>query len=136
MTKKGLRGIFLDFSLCNPYDKAMAASERNYYYRKPRKKKKKTGFKRWLFRGMLIAFLVLFLYLFLGGPYGLIRIITLYTNVKTVGHKTDRLIVEKVLLSKQCDKLKNDLFTIEKIAREKLGMIKDGEIVYKIIREK
>lgn len=113
----------------------MAPTERNYYYRKPRKKKRRSSTKRWVFRGILFVLIALFLYLFLGGPYGLIRIISLYAKVKTVQQKHDRLIVEKVLLTKQCNKLKNDLFTIEKIAREKLGMIKDGEIVYKIIRE-
>ncbi len=114
----------------------MPFSDRNYYYRKPRKRKKRSSTKRWIFRCVLFAFLALFLYLFLGGPYGLIKIITLYTKLKDVERETDRLVVEKVLLTKQCDKLRTDLFTIEKIAREKLGMIKDGEIVYKIIREK
>lgn len=114
----------------------MPVSQRNYYYRKPRKRKRKTSTKRWLFRGFLLAFLGLFLYLFLGGPYGLIKIISLYTKLKGVESEIDRLTVEKVLLTKQCEKLGHDLFTIEKIAREKLGMIKDGEIVYKIIREK
>lgn len=114
----------------------MAFSDRNYYYRKPRKRKKRSNTKRWIFRCVLLAFLGLFLYLFLGGPYGLIKIITLYTKLKDVERQTDRLVVEKVLLTKQCEKLSTDLFTIEKIAREKLGMIKDGEIVYKIIREK
>jgi cell division protein FtsB len=113
----------------------MAFSDRNYYYRKPRKRKKGSSAKRWIFRGVLIAFAALFLYLFLGGPYGLIKIISLYSQVKEVERKTDRLTVEQVLLTKRCEKLRNDLFTIEKIAREKLGMIKDGEIVYKIIRE-
>ena len=83
----------------------------------------------------MFAFLALFLYLFLGGPYGLIKIITLYTKLKSVERETDKLTVEKVLLTKQCERLQTDLFAIEKIAREKLGMIKEGEIVYKIIRE-
>ncbi len=114
----------------------MAPTDRNYYYRKPRKRKKHSSTKRWIFRGILAALIIIFLYLFLGGPYGLIKIITLYTKVKSVQHENDKLIVEKVLLTKQCNKLKSDLFTIEKIAREKLGMIKDGEIVYKIIKSK
>lgn len=113
----------------------MALSDRNYYYRKPRKRKRKTSTKKWIFRIIVFGFLALFLYLVLGGPYGLIKIITLYTKMKNVERETDRLIVEKVLLTKQCENLRNDLFTIEKIAREKLGMIKEGEVVYKIIRE-
>jgi cell division protein FtsB len=113
----------------------MALSDRNYYYRKPRKRKKKSATKRWIFRGVLLAFLALFLYLFLGGPYGFIKIVSLYVQLKSVEKQTDKLTVEKVLLTKQCDRLKTDLFAIEKIAREKLGMIKDGEIVYKIIRQ-
>ena len=114
----------------------MQFTNRNYYYRKLRRKKKGSRFKRWVFRFIKIAFVVWFLYLFLGGQYGLIKVITLYTKIKKAERKIDSLTAEKIILAKKCEKLKNDLFTVERIAREKLGMIKDGEIIYKIIREK
>ncbi len=89
-----------------------------------------------MYRLTLIAFLILFLYLFLGGPYGLIKIISLYSKIKKIESKTDRFMAEKVILTKKCESLKTDLFIIEKIARQKLGMIKNGEIVYRIIKKK
>ncbi len=114
----------------------MYFTNRNYYYRKPRRKKRKPRLKAWIYRFFKIAFALWFLYLFIGGPYGLVKIITLYTQIKKTERKIDRLTAEKVILGKKCEKLMNDLFTIERIAREKLGMIKEGEIVYKIIKKK
>jgi cell division protein FtsB len=114
----------------------MQFTNRNYYYRKPRRKKRVSAFKIWLYRFIKLAFVIFFLYLFLGGPYGFVKIITLHTRVNKTERKIDSLIAEKVILSKKCEKLRNDQFAIERIAREKLGMVKDGEIVYKIIREK
>ncbi len=46
--------------------------------------------------------------------------------------KTLQLKGERVLLKQEINGLKNDTFTIEKLAREKLGMIKDGEIIIEI----
>ena len=114
----------------------MHFTNRNYYYRKPRRKKKGSRFKRLFYRFIKIALFIWFLYLFLGGQYGLVKIITLYSRIKSTERKTDRLITEHVLLARKCEKLRKDLFTIERIAREKLGMIQDGEIVYKITKKK
>jgi cell division protein FtsB len=115
----------------------MHFTNRNYYYRrKPGKKRKASKLKVWLYRFIKIAFVIWFLYLFLGGQYGLIKIITLYTNIKRTERRIDKVNAEYLILSKDCNKLKNNLFEVERIAREKLGMIKDGEIVYKIIKKK
>jgi cell division protein FtsB len=113
----------------------MRFSDRNYYYRKPRKKRKSPRLKIWFYRIIEIGFVLWFLYLFVGGRYGLVKIISLYTRLKRVERKIDIITAEEIVLEKKCKKLEGDLFTIEKIAREKLGMIKQGEIVYKIIRE-
>jgi len=110
----------------------MQFTNRNDYYRKPRRKKKTSRVKSYLYRFIIIGFILWFLYLFLGGQYGLVKITTLYTKIKQTDGKIDRLIAEQVVLTKKCERLKGDLFTVEQIAREKLGMLKDGEVVYRI----
>ncbi len=112
----------------------MRFTNRNYYYRKPRRRKKTSKLKLWFYRLIKIGFVAWFLYLFLGGSYGLFKIISLHTKIKRIEKSADRLTVEEISLTKNCEKLKTDLFTIEKIAREKLGMLKDGELIYKIVK--
>jgi len=114
----------------------MRFTNRNYYYRKPKRKKKAPGRRKWLYRSIIVLFSLWFIYLFLGGPCGLVKIISLYTKIKKTEGKIDRLTAERIILAKKCKKLSNDLFAIERIAREKLGMIKDGEIVYRILKKK
>jgi len=65
----------------------------------------------------------------------LLRIINLHTKIKRTEKQTDKLIVEEITLTKKCEKLKTNLFVIEKIAREKLGMIKKGELIYRIVKK-
>ncbi len=74
---------------------------------------------------------VLFLtYLFLSG----------YLNLRKVGERlvrieeeNKRLIQENKRLEEEIKALEGDPFYIEKIAREELGMVRKGEIVYEII---
>jgi len=113
----------------------MRFTNRNYYYRKPRRRKKTSRIKVWFYRIIKMGFLVWFVYLFLGGSYGLLRIISLHTKIKGTEKQSDKLIIEEITLTKKCEKLKTDLFVIEKIAREKLGMIKEGELIYKIVKK-
>lgn len=43
---------------------------------------------------------------------------------------------DNVTLKTNIERLKNDPFYVEKVAREKMGVVKKGEIVYKIVDEK
>jgi len=77
---------------------------------------------------LLLAFF--FMYLFLSG----------YLNLRKVGQRLARieeenkgLIQENKRLEEEIKALEGDPFYIEKIAREELGMVKKGEIVYEII---
>ena len=114
----------------------MQITKKNYYYRKPRGKKKSSKYKTWIYRLVKIGFSLWFLYLFLGGQYGLVKIIALYTNIKNTEKATEKMEAERIILSEKCRRLQTDPFTIEKIAREKLAMIKEGEVVYKIIQKR
>ncbi len=80
---------------------------------------------------IVILLLVFFLaYLFLSG----------YLNLRKVGERlvkieeeNKKLIQENKRLGEEIKALEGDPFYIEKIAREELGMVKKGEIVYEII---
>ncbi|TAL70015.1 MAG: septum formation initiator family protein [Bacteroidetes bacterium] len=66
----------------------------------------------------------------------------LYTRLKLRDEKLEleqRIIDEKKIqdsLKHEINKLKNDNFEIERVAREKYGMIKPGEKVFLINKEK
>ncbi len=84
-------------------------------------------------RVVLIAILLLIFflaYLFLSG----------YLDLRKVGQRlarleeeNKRLIQENKRLEEERKALEGDPFYIEKIAREELGMVKKGEVVYEII---
>ncbi len=46
------------------------------------------------------------------------------------------LAQENRRLAEEIEELKNDPFAIEKIAREKLNLVRPGETVYQLVREK
>jgi len=63
-----------------------------------------------------------------------------YLNLRKVGQRlarieeeNKRLFQENKRLEEEIKALEGDTFYIEKIAREELGMVKKGEIVYEII---
>jgi cell division protein FtsB len=81
-----------------------------------------------LFLGSL--FFLWMAYLFLGGDYGLIQVISLKKHELELQSKLLKVKAKRELLLKETERLKNDLGTIEKIAREELGMIGEGETRY------
>lgn len=79
----------------------------------------------------LPAFIVLVLLSSFGGPHSLIRI---YSLRKYRDHiKEDILDVAKKnkLLRQKIQRLRNDPEPIYRIAREELGLVKPGEIIYR-----
>ncbi|MEW5758608.1 MAG: septum formation initiator family protein [Candidatus Omnitrophota bacterium] len=52
---------------------------------------------------------------------------------KELNHRIVELKRENVSLKTNIEKLKNDPFYLEKVAREKMGVVKKGEVVYKIV---
>jgi cell division protein FtsB len=47
--------------------------------------------------------------------------------------KIGEVQLKKHLLEEEEDKIQNDSYYIEKLAREKLGVVKKGEVLYKIV---
>ncbi len=83
-----------------------------------------------------ILFLLLFVfvgYRFFAGPYGFIQIHSLWQEKKNLETESKMLQAKIVDLEIEKKRLENDEFYIEKQARERLGMVKKGEKVYKIV---
>lgn len=89
--------------------------------------------KRHLVVGGVILFVIIFISVF--SDYGLINSIK-YNNKKTnLSTKVQQIKFQKDSLLELEQKLKYDTSLIEKIARERYGMIKDGETIYFIEKE-
>lgn len=106
MTSKGQKGL-----------------DRRMYRGKPRRKR-----NFWLFIGSLLALWMV--YVFIAGDYGLLKVISLKRHEIRLRNELLRLRARKEVLLAETKRLKNDKKTIERIAREELGMIRQGEIRY------
>ena len=63
---------------------------------------------------------------------GLLRRVMLEQELHEAEQRTAELTADIEALRKQRDLLRNDMSTIEHVARESHGMIRNGEIVYRI----
>jgi cell division protein FtsB len=93
------------------------------YRGRPRRKR-----NFWLFVGTLLALWVV--YVFIAGDYGLLKVISLKRREIRLQNQLLTLRARKEVLLSETKRLKNDKKAIEKIAREELGMIRQGEIRY------
>ena len=91
-----------------------------------------TGFSfRWWW-AMLLLVLVGFA---LFGDKGVLRLVKTYNHRTDLQHKVDELVAENQRLKESIQALKNDRATIERIARQELGMVRKDEIVYQFPKQ-
>jgi cell division protein FtsB len=87
-------------------------------------------------KAILFLFVFAFLvYRFCAGPYGFFQIHSLLQEKQSLGHESRLLKAEIVDLEIEKNRLKDDPFYIEKQARERLGLIKEGEKMYRFIHK-
>lgn len=67
---------------------------------------------------------------------GFARIQELRQKNKELGQNIKKLEAENLALKQEKEKLEKDPEYLESVAREKLGIVKKGEIVYKFVPEK
>lgn len=89
--------------------------------RRPRRRRL-LGKKGKLILGVVLLWLG---YLFLGGDYGLVRIVSLTREIAKAEEKISVLRAKKAALQREIQLLQRDPATIERVARERLGMVKD-----------
>jgi len=70
--------------------------------------------------------------MFVGGDYGIYKIWRQKRRITQLEREIEVLKVENVRLEREVSLLERDLSYVEKIARERYGMVKEGEIVYKV----
>lgn len=66
------------------------------------------------------------------GPHGFIAAYRLKLQVQQAQQKTDELNRENQEFANQVQQLKTDPAAIERVAREKMGLVKPGELVFKL----
>lgn len=96
------------------------------------RKKVKAGLRqrRWLIFGILLFMNgYLFLSFFFGGM-GFFKAINMRKNHAAVQEDIRSLKRENIQLSQRIEGLKNDPLYIERLARDRLGLVKEGELVY------
>jgi cell division protein FtsB len=84
-------------------------------------------------RALLFAVLVIIGFIFIAGDVGLLKVWGAQRQMQNLRSKITELEGKNALLSAEIDHLRSDSFTIEKVAREKYGYLKPGDMVYRIV---
>ena len=93
---------------------------------------KKKNIKKYLY----LVGILMFIYVYIAGDYGIYQLITKKIEEKRLKEDIELLIVEQKKLQKEEELInKGDLNEIERIAREKYGLVKPGEKVFHIVIE-
>ncbi|UCE19525.1 MAG: septum formation initiator family protein [Gemmatimonadota bacterium] len=98
-----------------------------------RKKNLIVTVKKVLGRGLVFGAVFIVLYIFLFGNYGIYRMWKQKREIEQLRQTLEALRLRQEQLKLEAYLLENDPEYIEKIAREEYGMMKAGEIIYKIV---
>ncbi|MBN1604455.1 MAG: septum formation initiator family protein [Chitinispirillaceae bacterium] len=94
--------------------------------------KKRTQTTIWIIISIVLFFLAISLF----GNQGIIVVFKAYNENRSLTEQIDESKRTIDSLKDEIERLKNDTAYIEKIAREKLGMARRNEKIYKFIEEK
>jgi cell division protein FtsB len=83
---------------------------------------------------LLLAFAFI-AYRFFAGPYGFLEIHKLWKEKNSLEEEAKALQAELIDMEIEKQRLTDDAFYLEKQARERLGMVREGEKVYRVIQE-
>ena len=81
---------------------------------------------------LILVPVVLSVYLFLAGDSGFYQMILREQQIAALEHELAQLCLENTLLAKEAALLEGDLVEIERIARERYGMVRPNESVYMV----
>ena len=101
-----------------------------------KKKAEPPGFWQQYGRGLLGLFLLALLVHDVFGAHGFLAMRRARAEIERVQKDIDRINKENIQLAEEVKALKSDPRAIEKIAREDLGLAKDGEVIIKIPQER
>ncbi len=99
---------------------------------------KKNGRRNRSFRKYILALIILvFLYIYVAGDYGLYQLVVKKREEAELKAELTQLEKEAIELQTKKQKLSDKSPEyMEKVAREKYGMAKKGEKVYKVVKKK
>jgi cell division protein FtsB len=111
----------------------------DFYRKKGKRIDLRAGLRKLLKNRRLMLLLVIgapiVLYVFFG-PRGVMKRVQLQREKTTLEGQIRAAEAEERILQAQSKALDGDKAAIEKVAREKYGMVKEGETVYKVNRKK
>jgi len=100
------------------------------------KVKERTASKRRTAKKLLVLLAFGFIaYRFFAGPYGFLEIHKLWSEKNNLEEEAKSLQAELIDMEIEKQRLTDDPFYLEKQARERLGMVREGEKVYRVIQE-
>ena len=86
-------------------------------------------------QSILLAFAILCLFslllLIIFGESGLADLNILKKEKSRIEEESEKLNQENIAKYREIDRLKHDLVYVEKVARDELGMIREGEVIIK-----
>jgi cell division protein FtsB len=83
-------------------------------------------------RHLLVIFITVILVHDVFGPHGFLVMRRKQQEIQKVNAQLDKLNKENANLEEQIKDLKTDPRTIEKIARDELGLVRNGEQIFKV----
>ena len=98
-----------------------------------RLKKKTVQKKKTIKRFLLLLLAVFLVYSFFTGHYGFLRLFSIFKEKKEVKLEIKELEAQIRDMEQRKEKLKSDSFYLEKEAREKLGLAREDEKIYKFV---
>ena len=88
--------------------------------------------KKIIITTVFLSTLVLLIILTIFGQRGFVHMVRLKEELHEIEKKNVKLHEENESLKREIELLKNNLKYLEEIARKELGLIKDGELVYRL----
>ncbi len=92
--------------------------------------------KFYILWGFLVFIIIVIAYKFIVGPEGLVDYLQVHREKARMVERIKDLRDENLTLKRKINKLETDPSEKERVLREKLKYIKDGEIHYHFVKEK
>jgi cell division protein FtsB len=87
--------------------------------------------RRALMRLLLVALCVWLAYQVVASDHGLVKISSTKTEIRQLAQEEQQLLAEKKNLGETLKLYENNPFLLEKALRDQMGLVRDGELVYR-----
>ena len=91
--------------------------------------------QRWPLRLGLVAFAGWLIYLFVFSEQGIVHLLSLRREIARVDQHSAVMAGRVKLVDEELQRIRTDPFYTEKFVRENTGMVRQGEVVYRVVAE-